>query len=99
MKKPYCRLSQRQCSWANITHTVASADTQAEESTGDPIDRGVKVGIGYNLVLKDQERFVGVLPDTVSARQHPQMAAMPPSDTIRKFVIISSVCSSLRGKA
>src|SRR5712692_2696431 len=46
------------------THAVASADTQAEESTGDPIDRGVKVGIGCDLVLKDQERFFGVLPDT-----------------------------------
>src|SRR5712692_4148551 len=46
------------------THAVASADTQAEESTRDPIDRGVKVSIGYDLVLKDQERFFGVLPDT-----------------------------------
>ncbi len=31
---------------------------------GYPIDCGVKVGIGYDLVLKDHERFVGVLPDT-----------------------------------
>src|SRR5712691_3969249 len=46
------------------THAVASADTQTEESTGDPIDRSVKVGIGYDLVLKDHERFVGVLLDT-----------------------------------
>src|SRR4029434_10557366 len=46
------------------THAVASADTQAEEATGYPIDRGVKVGIGCDLVLKDHERFFGVLPYT-----------------------------------
>jgi hypothetical protein len=45
-------------------HAVASADAQTEEATGGPIHRGVKIGIGYDLVLKDHERFVGVLPDT-----------------------------------
>jgi hypothetical protein len=53
--------------WAvgqHYTHAVTSADTQAEESTGRPIDCSVKVGIRCDMILKDHERFFGVLPDT-----------------------------------
>src|SRR5262247_2236201 len=53
-----------QASVALLEVSIAHNGIIRRVAVRDSIDRGVKVGIGCDLVLKDQERFFGVLPDT-----------------------------------